>query len=172
MRETFIALALVCLAGAGVVAHAANPTVAWPLKVDAIGRLLVDQNGVPFPIIGDTAWHMQVNLSPAEMDIYFADRDARGINTINVMAMEKCDWVGSEAKDNVDGGAPGHIPDDYNGNKAFTNDRAWNTSKVDAYWPTIDLILQKAEQHNMLVLFVPAYLGYQWTFGPHEEEKK
>jgi hypothetical protein len=161
MRKTLMATALVCLAGAGGAAHAANPTVAWPLKVDALGRLLVDQNGVPFPIIGDTTWHMQVNLTPAEMDTYFADRDARGINTIIVMAMNKCDWVGSEARDNIDAGTPGHIPDDYNGNKAFGDDQAWNTTRVAAYWPTVDLIIQKAEAHNMLVFFAPAYLGYQ-----------
>src|SRR5882672_5674615 len=91
IRRGVLAGGLVCLAVLGVVARAANPTVAWPLKLDATGRLLVDQNGVPFPIIGDSTWHMQVNLSPAEMDAYFADRDARGINTIILMAMNKFD---------------------------------------------------------------------------------
>jgi len=149
------------LAGVGVVAHATNPTVAWPLKVDPTGRLLVDQNGVPFPIVGDTAWHMQVNLTPDEMDTYFADRDARGINTIIVMAMNKCDWTGADARDQVDSGVPGIFPDDYNGNKAFTDDRAWNASRVEAYWHTVDLIVEKAQEHNMLVFFAPAYLGYE-----------
>ena len=149
------------LAGVGVVAHATNPTVAWPLKVDPTGRLLVDQNGVPFPIVGDTAWHMQVNLMPDEMDTYFADRDARGINTIIVMAMNKCDWTGADARDQVDSGVPGIFPDDYNGNKAFTDDRAWNASRVEAYWHTVDLIVEKAQEHNMLVFFAPAYLGYE-----------
>ena len=53
---------------------AVNPSTAYPLKVSANGRYLVDQNDHPFLITGDSPQALTVNLSEAEADAFFADR--------------------------------------------------------------------------------------------------
>jgi|SRR5215472_8997360 len=54
----------------------------YPLKVSETGRYLVDRADVPFMIIGDSPQSLIGNLSPSEADQYFANRRARGFNTL------------------------------------------------------------------------------------------
>ena len=58
------------------------PNTAYPLKVGPTGRYLVDQQGVPFLITGDSPQALMVNLSEAEADSFFADRQAAGFNAV------------------------------------------------------------------------------------------
>src|SRR6185436_8771147 len=55
---------------------------AYPLKVGPNGRYLVDQNDVPFLIVGDSPQALMVNLSTAEADAFFANRAAAGFNLV------------------------------------------------------------------------------------------
>src|SRR5205807_1070132 len=57
---------------------------AYPLKVSASGRYLLDQNNKPFRIQGDSAQSLIANLTYSEADTYLADRQAKGFNTANV----------------------------------------------------------------------------------------
>src|SRR5271170_7974957 len=50
---------------------------AFPLKASANRRYLVNQNNVPFLIMGDSPQSMMANLSTAQMTTYTADRQAR-----------------------------------------------------------------------------------------------
>lgn len=59
----------------------ASSAPAYPLKVSANGRYLVDQNNTPFLIAGDTPQGLMSRLSEPEADRYFADRQAHGFNT-------------------------------------------------------------------------------------------
>jgi hypothetical protein len=54
---------------------------AFPLKLSANRRYLVDQNNKPFLIVGDSPQGLMGRLSPAEVEKYFADRQAHGFNT-------------------------------------------------------------------------------------------
>ena len=47
---------------------------AYPLKVSANGRYLVDQDDVPFLMVGHSPQALTVNLSEAEAAAFFADR--------------------------------------------------------------------------------------------------
>ena len=47
-------------------------TYTYPLKISANGRYLVDQQGKPFRIQGDSAQSLITNLTYAEAEIYFA----------------------------------------------------------------------------------------------------
>src|SRR5208337_5364539 len=58
-----------------------NPP-AYPLKVSANGRYLVDQNNTPFLIVGDTPQGLMSHLSERQADTYFANRQAHGFNTV------------------------------------------------------------------------------------------
>ena len=51
-----------------------SSSTAYPLKVSANGRSLVDEDEVPFLMIGDSPQALTVNLSEAEADAFFSDR--------------------------------------------------------------------------------------------------
>ena len=55
---------------------------AYPLKVSANNRYLVDQNNLPFLLVGDSPQSMIGNLSEADAATYMANRAKYGINTL------------------------------------------------------------------------------------------
>src|SRR5213083_431343 len=74
-------LAIACLsvlALAGTLAAAP----AYPVKVGPTGRYLVDQNGVPFLMAGDSPQAMIGNLSEADAALFLANRKGHGFNTV------------------------------------------------------------------------------------------
>ena len=54
----------------------------YPLRASANGRYLVDQNGTPTLLVGDSPHSLFVNLSPHQADTYFANRASYGINAV------------------------------------------------------------------------------------------
>src|SRR5262249_25106215 len=58
------------------------PGTNYPVKVSTNGRYLVDQNNTPFLMTGDSPQALMVNLSEAEADAFFADRQAGGFNLV------------------------------------------------------------------------------------------
>src|SRR5260221_962687 len=60
------------------------PHAAYPLKVSANRRYLVDQENVPFLLLADSPQALTVNISEAEADMFFAEQEAPGFNA---------DWV-------------------------------------------------------------------------------
>ncbi|MGB7767964.1 MAG: hypothetical protein WBN22_03820, partial [Verrucomicrobiia bacterium] len=46
----------------------------YPVKISANGRYLMDQNNVPFLMVGDAPHSLVVNLSSSNAAIYLADR--------------------------------------------------------------------------------------------------
>jgi len=68
----------------------------YPVKVSTNNRYLVDQNNVPFLIMGDCPQSLTVNLSVAQTDSYFSNRQAHGFNTmwINLVCTSGT-WAGS-----------------------------------------------------------------------------
>ena len=58
------------------------PTIlAFPLVASGIGRYLQDQNGMPFPILGRTAWFI-TSLPVADYKMFIDDSVAKGYNAI------------------------------------------------------------------------------------------
>jgi hypothetical protein len=55
---------------------------AYPVKVSANHRYLVDQNNKPYLIVGDTPQGLMSRLSEADAEMYFADRQAHEFNTM------------------------------------------------------------------------------------------
>src|SRR5258708_24327074 len=64
-----------------------DPTAAFPLRVSANQRYLVDQNNVPFFIAGDSPQNMFLALSEAEADSFMANRQTVGFNTLWLMVI-------------------------------------------------------------------------------------
>src|SRR5258706_10612760 len=52
------------------------------IQIGPTGRYLVDQNNVPFLLVGDSPQAIVGNFSVTQADQYFADRQAHGFNAV------------------------------------------------------------------------------------------
>ena len=126
----------------------------WPLRINAGGRYLEDQNGTPFLITADTGWCMVNGLTDGEIDTYLAARKTQGFNAIQFMLMSK-----------HSGCAVGGTSVDRYGQSPFTlGDANWSITN-EAYWARVDTILNKVKAQDMLALVTPAYLGFSCYYG-------
>jgi hypothetical protein len=66
----------------------ARTTPAFPLKLSADRRYLIDQHDQPFLVIGDSPWSLIVEPTPAQVDLYLDDRAAKGFNLLLVNLLE------------------------------------------------------------------------------------
>jgi len=133
-------------AGSSPNAVAKPGAFAYPLKVSASGRYLVDQNNRPFRIQGDSAQSLITNLTYEEAAAYLSDRQAKGFNTVNVNLLEHKFAVNAPA--NRKGDAPFSTP----GNFSKPN---------EAYFAFADSIIDLAASKGMLVSLAAMYLGYE-----------
>jgi hypothetical protein len=127
-------------------ARAADP--AYPVKISANHRYLVDQNNRPFLIQGDAPWSLIVGLDKPDVDIYLRNRQARGFNTLMVNLLEH--KFAKHAPNNVFGEGPFTTP----GNFSTPNEK---------YFAYADWVIRKAGEYGMQVLLAPIYLGYKGT---------
>ncbi len=131
----------VILAAGGVEAAAA-----YPVKVGPTGRYLVDQNGVPFLIAGESPQAMIGNLSEADAELFLAHRRAQGFNTvwINLLcaAYTACRGDGRT----FDGVAPFTVEGDF-------------ATPNEAYFARADQMLRLAAKYGFLVILDPAETG-------------
>jgi len=85
----FAFLALVSTTvGCASVAPAADAPARFPLKISDDARSLVDADGRPFLLQGDTAWSAIVQLTPTDLAAYLDDRAKQGFNAIVVNLLE------------------------------------------------------------------------------------
>jgi hypothetical protein len=66
----------------GSAASAAAETPAYPLRVSANGRYLVDQQGTPFLIAGESPQALMVNLTEKDAALFFANRRSQDFNAV------------------------------------------------------------------------------------------
>jgi hypothetical protein len=153
-------LALTLLASVGARAQVAvapkGPGVsspAYPLKVSANGRYLIDQNNTPFLIAGDGPHALMAMISTADAATYFDDRQAHGFNAMWINAL-----VASPSyPDSRDDGST------YDGIRPFTGyisggvDAAHYdlTKPNEAYFARVDQIITLAANHGMVVFLDP-----------------
>jgi Protein of unknown function (DUF4038)/Putative collagen-binding domain of a collagenase len=125
---------------------AAGSTPTYWLKVSANGRYLVDQNNVPFLIMGDSPQALFVNLSEAEADSFFADRQAGGFNAV---------WINLLCGTYTGGRADGST---YDGIMPFTTPGDLSTPN-EGYFSRVDNMIHLAAQHGLTVFLDPAETG-------------
>jgi hypothetical protein len=121
---------------------ASAPTVVFPLKVSANRRTLVDQNNVPFLMIGDSPQDLIGKLSPAQAEYFMANRQGYGVNALWVNLL--CNW-GTFC--NVDGTT-------YDGIAPFTEPGDLATPNPVYFQRAADMI-NLAASHGMLVVLDP-----------------
>src|SRR5215468_4325777 len=85
---------------------------AYPLKASDNSRYLVDQNGTPTILVGDSPHSLFVNLSTQQADTYFANRASYGINALWVEVLCNTYTAGRPDGSTYDGIIPFTTPGD------------------------------------------------------------
>jgi chitodextrinase len=116
---------------------------AYPLKVSANGRYLVDQNNEPFLITGDSPQGLIIHLSPQEADMFFANRAAHGFNAMWIHVLG-----GPTFGSSGDGAT-------YDGIMPFTTVGDLATPN-ESYFSRVDAILNIAKSYGITVFLNPA----------------
>lgn len=123
-------------------------TSQFPLRTEAGKRYLVDAQGNPFFMNGDTAWSLIVQLTLTEAGQYLEDRRQRGMNTVLVELIEH------EFADDAPRNRAGEAPFLTAGDFATPN---------DDYFDHAVAVVDLAASKGMLVLLTPSYMGYPNT---------
>jgi hypothetical protein len=116
---------------------------AFPLRVSADRRHLVDRRGRPFLINGEAAWSLVTGLNQQDAELYLEDRRRRGFNAIILNLIEH-HFNGPE---NQEGETPFRAAGDF----SQPNER---------YFRHVDWLLGRARAKGIVVFATPAYLGY------------
>ena len=140
-------LALACGAcgGSSSSDHGTGPA-AYPLKVSADGRLLVDQRDEPFLVQGDAAWGLIAAATIEDAELYLENRKQKGFNAVLVKLLEH--RFVDRPPLNIYGHGPFTTPGDF-------------STPNEAYFAHVDRVIRKANEKNILVLLAPAYLGFE-----------
>ena len=137
---------------------------AFPVSASAGGRYLQDAAGVPFPILGRTAWFV-TSLTQAEYQAFLDDTAAKGHTAIEFHVINHDPrgndepFAGNGALPflkRLDGG-------DWDGSLTYGNIAAEApdfTTPNPAYWGHVDALLAYAELKGQLAFLFPAYVGY------------
>jgi hypothetical protein len=132
---------------------------AYPLKVSDNRRYLVDQNNIPFMIVGDVPQAMVGMISPADAAGFLDDRQSHGFNSMWIDVLVAGPYY-SEARE--DGGSyDGILP--FTGYLSGGKDLAHYdlTKPNEAYFAQVDRTLRLAADHGMVVFLSPIETG-QW----------
>ncbi len=146
LRHAFIVLLGIFMAG---MAQGTN----YPLKVSSTNpRILVDQDNVPFLMVGDSPQSPWANISPAEDAAYLANRARHGMNSL---------WIDILTSTYVSARADSTL---YNGTKPFTNNLPGTkfydfTTPNEAYFARIDEAIRMAATNGILVMLGPLETG-------------
>ena len=131
--------------------EAVTPPPTYPLRISANARYLEDQSGTPFLWVGDLVWTGAASLTPAEMDLYLDNRNAKGFSVVIVSLIETK--------------FPKNAPNDAAGHPPFTATLSPGvfdvTTPNPAYFETVEVFFQKAAARGMTVLLAHSYVGFQ-----------
>jgi chitodextrinase len=131
----------------------ANASPVYPVKTSSSNpRILVDQNNVPFLMVGDSPQSLMVNLSAANAASYLADRATNGFNTVLVDAICTTYTFGPANASLLNGTLP------------FTNTIPGTgsydlTTPNEAYFAFVDQIVNLAATNGIEVMLDPIETG-------------
>ena len=149
----------------------------FPLAVHSSGRYLVDANGIPFRVQGDSAWIACCDLTLTDLRTYLDDRQSRGFNLIIVQITNPARYVVSSTAPHCQG-AGGALPflkngsgGTWGGDPNFANNMisgstagslfdADFSSANDTYFAWIDTLLNEANSRGICVRLDFCYMGF------------
>ena len=116
--------------------------IVFPLKVSESHRHLVDSQGKPFFLLGDTPWFLQ-KISLEDVRRVMDDRKSKGFNTLFLEILD-------------DSAMPSR---DVYGNVAFEPEKDI-TEPVEAYWRYADTVMEEAAARGFFVIMSDLWYGY------------
>jgi hypothetical protein len=141
-RQSVVALVVMFLS---ICSQPGLAAPAYPLKLSANGRYLVDQSNVPVMIVGDSPQSLIVNLTTNEAAMFFADRATYGYNTLWINLLCATYTGGRADASTIDGILP------FTANIPSTSSYDLTTPN-EAYFARVDQVLQFAAQNGLQVL--------------------
>jgi chitodextrinase len=135
------------------------PAANFPAAVSPNGRYLVDQNGKPYFIQGDSPWFLTESLVAADVDYYLSSRWAQGYNSIILDIVAQSLDSGNAFDSNIYGQHP------------FTNILSGFTNLASVnlnYFTNIDWVINDAAKYGICVFAYPLYDGYGGAGWYHE----
>ena len=146
-----VAAALAVVGGALSQANAAGSAPVYPLKASTNNRYLVDQNDMPFLMVGDSPQALIGNLTEAQAGRFMSNRAKHGVNAlwINLLCASytACHADGT-TYDNIAPFTTGSGPADYD-----------LSTPNPAYFQRVDDMLAIAASHGIVVLLDPIETG-------------
>jgi hypothetical protein len=127
----------------------------WPIRVNASARYLEDSNGVPIFMHGDTCWDLSHNLTLSEAQTFLNDRWARQFNTLVYYPVSTWDQSGNPLYPENLADRQAEVP--------FTGTNL--TTPNEDYWLHVDAVVNAARDLGFILLFWPAYLGFNDEHG-------
>jgi hypothetical protein len=118
--------------------------------VSSNGRYFQDQYGQPILIKGDSPWSMFTNLSPAQVELWAANRQSHGVNTAIISLLG-----------NTVNGGPHDNGATYDNILPFNNGNI--TSFNEAYWSRMDTFMTTLKNHGITVFL---YASDGWVTLP------
>ncbi len=134
----------------------------FPLKRSANNRYVTTQNNTPFFIVGDSPQAMMVAISTADADIFNANRQAAGFNTLLVDLIATVYTGGRLNSSTFDGINPflsslGTFTNVINSQSGTV---AWDlTTPNPAYWSRVDTMIQQMVNRGFVILADPCETG-------------
>jgi len=123
-----------------------------PIKVSANKRYFVDQNNIPWIMVGDSAHTGICKLPQSSWAAYFQDRKNQGFNTIDLLAG---DAAGSCAFPTSGAAADGTLP--------FTTGTTMSSYDLstpnNAFWSEVDTFITQAGSYGLIVSIDPLAWG-------------
>ncbi|PWT87108.1 MAG: hypothetical protein C5B58_00265, partial [Acidobacteria bacterium] len=118
----------------------------YPVKIGPTGRYLVDRNGKPFLIAGESPQGMMVNCSEQDAELFFKNRQSHGFNTawINLICAKYTG--GRDDASTFDGIKPFKAAEDF-------------SQPNEDYFARCDRIIRIAAKYDTLVMLDPAETG-------------
>jgi hypothetical protein len=122
----------------------------FPASVSPNHRYLLDQTGNPDLLVGDSPWSLSSNLSTADMDHYFADRQAKGFNAAVVGMLVDSNLAGRNDLSTFDGVYP------FTSGTGTSSDLATPNPN---YWSRMDTMVRLAQNHGITLMLDPVETG-------------
>ena len=157
-----IALGLFACGGGGSSAPPVSSVtpVAFPVVISSDWRYLQDQKGVPFPILGRTAWFI-TSLLQTDYKTFIDDTAAKGYDAVEFHVVNH-DSRGNHPPFNGNRDAP-FLLQFGGGNYTSISQVPDFTTPNEAYWSAVDGLHAYCESKGILVFMFPAYVGYSGT---------
>ena len=122
------------------------------IKISSNRRYLVTENEKPFFWLGDTAWELVHRLKLNEANEFFANRQKKGYNVIQIVILAEIDGL--------------NTPNVYNECPLIDNDPA---KPNEAYFKYVDELIDLAAEYQIYLGLLPTWgdkVTHLWGAGP------